>query len=145
MISSPYLERHLDTAGLKLAVQRTIKFLEKKTREFDAIAFRGMSGALVAPSVATALGKNLLMVRKEHSHSTMNVEGFYGTPQRYIIVDDFISMGSTCKEIITQVSNFCDENTCVGIALYNNSGRSRSELQVNGDSFQCWPTDEVEL
>ena len=45
--------------------------------ECDAIAFRGMSGALVGPMVALELGKEFIMVRKRNanSHSSYMVEG----------------------------------------------------------------------
>lgn len=148
MIHSQYLEKHLDTAGLKLAIERTTEFLRIKTEEFDAIAFRGMSGALVAPSVAAALGKNLLMIRKEQSHSDMNVEGFYGITQRYVIVDDFISSGETCRTIIAKVKRFDKSNICIGIVLYNNLGRDRTSLIIPTDfdegarAVPCWATDE---
>ena len=148
MVRSQYLENHLDTAGLKLAIQRTTKFLRAKKKDFDAIAFRGMSGALVAPAVSANLGKNLLMIRKEQSHSEMNVEGFIGNPQRYVIIDDFISSGDTCYTIIREVKKFDKDNTCVGIALYNNAYRDRKILDISdADTDEqnlyvpCWPTD----
>src|SRR4051812_10409313 len=57
--------------------------------DFDAIAFRGLSGALFAPTVAMKMGKTLIAVRKKSTiHSSRIVEGDYNA-RRYIILDDF--------------------------------------------------------
>src|ERR1017187_8038151 len=61
--------------------------------KFDAIAFRGMSGALIAPALALKLDKTLLMVRKPKvqgdpngAHSSEMVEGDVAA-RTYVIVD----------------------------------------------------------
>jgi len=69
---------------------------------FDTIAFRGMSGALIAPIVADKLNKSLTLVRKqevdEHkSHAEYPVEGALFVD--YVIVDDFTNSGRTLREI----------------------------------------------
>jgi hypothetical protein len=77
------------------------------TKKFGSIAFRGMSGAMIAPSVADALGKSLIAVRKqgESSHASVNVEAESGIEPGYIIVDDFISTGATIDAIIDTIAN----------------------------------------
>lgn len=90
----------------------------------DAIAFTGMSGALVAPRVASLLDLPMLMVRKAHdgSHSNYRVEGFVGS-QCYVIVDDFVSSGATVEGIcdcIAVAQHFlCKRALCAGTVQYN--------------------------
>jgi len=86
--------------------------------KFDSIAFRGMSGAIVAPLVAMKLKKNLLMVRKSGitSHSGNKVEGF-SKSKRYIIVDDFIESGETAAHIYYEVKDFAPKAECVGMLV----------------------------
>ncbi len=91
--------------GRKSIIQDTIDFLRPRADQFDAIAFCGMSGALVAPSVADALDKHLIMVRKADDgsrHSSLPVEGIL--EGRYLILDDFISSGRTVKFIMAQIA-----------------------------------------
>lgn len=100
-VISNYLHQGLDCVELQKRINATVVFLQRRSQKFDAIAFRGMSGALVAPAVAARLKKNLLMVRKatDSNHSSLSVEGFNGAPQRYVIIDDFIFTGATVREI----------------------------------------------
>jgi hypothetical protein len=103
---------------------------------FDAIAFRGMSGALVAPIVGYLLGKPVVLVRRgENSHSKYLVEGLHEV-NRYIIIDDLISSGTTINTILQMMRNrheseFLTPHECVGIFLYN-SGRMSSFTTEDG-------------
>ena len=74
--------------------------------EFDTIALRGMSGALMAPILSIILGKPFTMVRKEGegSHSSLPIEGCISF-QTYVIVDDFVVSGETAR-------------ICIGILQY---------------------------
>ena len=87
--------------------------------DFDAIAFRGMSGALIAPAVALKLDKTLLMVRKpragneDDSHSYEHVEGD-AAARRYVILDDFIATGRTIKAITEEIKRFAPTAICIG-------------------------------
>jgi len=91
--------------------------------KFDAIVFRGMSGALVAPIVAYLLKKPVVLVRKDkNTHSTYWVEGLHEV-NRYIVIDDLICTGKTMNEILTKMSerhaaSFKTPHECVGIFLY---------------------------
>src|ERR1039458_774894 len=61
-----------------------------RDQEFDAFAFSGMSGALVAPILANILCKELIMVRipgTPRCHSKLPVEGYCGS-KRYVLVED---------------------------------------------------------
>lgn len=121
-IHSSYLRKFLEPDKLKDHIRMACVALSDW--DFDAIAFRGMSGALIAPPVALALGKTLIMVRKpdEDSHAIRwsipkenhLVEGDAGA-RTYIIVDDFISSGRTKEAIIEAVKNFAPHARCLGL------------------------------
>lgn len=93
--------------------------------KFDAIAFRGLSGALVAPSIAIMMNKHLLAVRKtgDTDHSKYRVEGYMGCP--YIIVDDLIESGETMETIIDAVGSFPE-----AIFLWNTSKETPFNYQA---------------
>jgi adenine/guanine phosphoribosyltransferase-like PRPP-binding protein len=87
--------------------------------DFDAIAFRGLSGALVAPIVAMEMDKTLLAVRKtiEDCHSGLMVEGDYAA-RRYLILDDMISTGQTVHDIIKEIRIAIPYAKCLGVLPY---------------------------
>lgn len=143
--------QHLSTAltplKLRKAVAVSVKFL--KTKNFDAIAFRGLSGALFAPILAMRLNKTLLAVRKgEDSHSSQMVEGDFGA-KRYIIVDDFIAGGSTVYNIMKEIHSEVKHAECVGFFGYNRAwedvtvsgwrevGELDAEIQCHGTLYEC--------
>lgn len=125
-IISHYLETVIDPKKLPQTIKRMVKELKPYADRFDAIAFTGMSGTLVAPAVALKLKKSFLMVRKTEklgSHSAYTVEGDMST-QRYLILDDQISTGTTVIDILKKISeceSFDKPPKCVGVALYNDS------------------------
>lgn len=74
----------------------------------DAIAIRGMSGALVGGALSAATGIPLLCIRKgRQSHSYCRVEGVVNADDKgvmnYVIVDDLICSGGTVNAIIRDV------------------------------------------
>jgi len=92
--------------------------------DFDAIAFRGLSGALVAPIVAMQMGKTLIAVRRrnESRHTTHLAEGDLGA-RRYVILDDFICSGDTVRAIVSGIeAEFTDGGLsvpeCIGVLQY---------------------------
>lgn len=93
--------------------------------DFDTIVGRGMSGALVIPSLARALDKHWLMVRKpsENSHTWRETEGTLG--ERWIFVDDFVESGATrdaCKQAVaTLIADERASTTFVGTYTYEYS------------------------
>lgn len=109
-VGDGYLSSALTTKGLNAAKLRVLRLIRENGLKFDAVAFRGVSGALVAPLVAAALKKNLIVVRKdnEEAHSFARVEGLIGFDRgklnldgfRYILVDDFIGYGSTVLAVV---------------------------------------------
>lgn len=63
---------------------------------FATMAGTGMSGALVVPILARAMGKNFVILRKpgdRHHHGDEIAEGTIGGP--WLFVDDGIATGST--------------------------------------------------
>lgn len=102
-------------------VARKIRNLQKKLK-FDAIAFRGASGAGIAYCVSMPTGIPLIYVRKEKSHGN-DIEGPGHDVRSYIILDDFIDTGKTIKVILNKLSKprptAVDMPECVGICLYS--------------------------
>ena len=119
VVDSEYLS--LGGKDVQDSVKRVLSTIKKNKIRFIAIAFRGVSGALVAPAVAAALGKNLVLVRKrsERRHTIRNVEG--ETNGNYIIIDDFLETGRTCKTIISEIAKVdkgSRKRRRVGVILY---------------------------
>lgn len=103
LIVGYYLRNCFDTHKLRQYIALTVKKLRPHAKKFDSIAFRGMSGSLVAPAVAAKLRKHLIMVRKnDQNHSGATVEG-YGLSKAYIIIDDFVDSGATVATIIKEI------------------------------------------
>ena len=101
------------------SVSWVIRVLEEHEDEFDTIAFRGMSGAVIAPTVAYFMNKPMVLVRKsgDSTHSSCVLEGCGTEVERYVIVDDMVSTGATVREIQTQMWDRANAK-CVGIVLY---------------------------
>ena len=92
-----------------------------KDVEFDTFVGRGLSGALVAPLLARAMGKWFAIARKpctEGDHSGQTIEGSMG--DRWVFVDDLICSGNTFRKAYNDVlaAKDCE---CVGIYLYGTS------------------------
>jgi len=108
----------------------------------QAIAFRGFSGAMVAPIVAYKLGLNPIGIRKpnEGSHggstkSRLTLEGH--RVERYVIVDDFVLSGDTVRKIIGD--ELTRGMTVLGVFCYSWE-ESRSSPQTRGLAVKlpCW-------
>ena len=121
-IKSEYLDDVFYLAKLNAFLEKAVPLVEKY--DFQAFAFRGISGALVAPILAHKTQKTLIVVRKprekEHSHSMSPVEGDRAA-NRYIIVDDFQSTGQTVNSIIRGISIFNPIAQCLGTLFYRES------------------------
>jgi len=137
---SSYLGAVLTPDGLRDAaakVSRRIEQLEaEKGYKIDAIAFRGMSGALVGPMAATFLNKGMLLVRKpgDGSHSDYTVEGMI-LARKYVIVDDFVSTGVTVSAIRAEIVKY-SVAVLVGVIAYRTHGSEVYEKCLT-------PTDKV--
>lgn len=70
--------------------------------EYDTMIGTGLSGSLVIPVLARALGKHFAIIRKEPSaHTSAQFEGEIG--DRWIFVDDFIATGLTMSIVLRTV------------------------------------------
>jgi adenine/guanine phosphoribosyltransferase-like PRPP-binding protein len=124
-IGSMYLSKLTRTKNLRERIQLAVRALKEWDQHFDAVAFSGMSGALIAPGVALRMNKEMIMVRKpaalsnrRDSHSDHWVEGDIAA-RSYIIVDDFIDSGKTRDYIRRKISEVgCDANF-VGVLQVN--------------------------
>jgi len=115
---SPYMKKSIRTKELKSCIRLAIRAL--KHWKFDTIAFRGISGALLSAPIALALNKNMIIVRKpsDSSHSVTQyhhkVEG-NANARSYIIVDDFVSSGTTMETIQEEVKKFAPKAKFIGL------------------------------
>jgi hypothetical protein len=93
-IKAHYMERVYDLPALVADARRDLAGVE-----FDTLVGRGLSGALVIPRLADALGVKWLLVRKpeDGSHSGKKAEGELG--RKWLFVDDLICTGSTLREV----------------------------------------------
>jgi len=126
---STYLQSVFEPHYFKRVVQDIIKILNPLKNSFDVIAFKGMSGSLVAPTVAMKLDKRLVMVRKktDRSHSGMDTEG-YKMANRVVFLDDCISSGETICSLFSDLvksRRVLDDQyplpKIVAVVLYNDS------------------------
>lgn len=99
---------------------RLLKEVDART-PFQAMAFRGMSGALLVQPLAMRLDKNLIMVRKpnDDSHTMYGSASGMRDAEKYIIVDDFQTYGGTARAIVAAVKNFAPQAECLGIFEVN--------------------------
>jgi orotate phosphoribosyltransferase-like protein len=111
-----------------------------KSHKFDTIAFSGMSGAIIAPAIALAMNKALVLVRKkgDSTHSDYEVEGNCEA-KRYVIVDDFIETGKTRDYIKERMSFFAPRSKFIGLLAV--SDISERKLEDLG-SKQKYPLNE---
>jgi len=137
---SEYLEVVLDYGrkNSNRMIQKLLKAMRKI--KFDAIAFRGVSGSLMAPILAYKLKKGLIVVRKgnESTHSSYVVEGTIDNRHtKYVIVDDLILTGETIENIMSEIDKEVDNHffvdgrmKCVGVFLYaqNKMGLKKSGM-----------------
>ncbi len=124
---------YLTTILVPKALNKVINTLKRLIVErvgldnFDAIAYRGMSGAGVATALGFLLNKPLIMVRKpnqESAHTTAKAEGVLSA-ERIIIVDDLIATGNTILKMVKTIGEegVRDRLKVVAIFLYNDSDK----------------------
>lgn len=82
----------------------------------DTLVGRGLSGTLVVPRLADALGLAWLIVRKpeDDSHSDEDAEGHIG--RKWLFVDDFLSSGNTMRLTISAVSKLTTERKAYSVS-----------------------------
>jgi orotate phosphoribosyltransferase len=115
-----YLDTVLRPKGLQETAREIVKMIKESKIQFDSIAFTGMSGTLVAPTVALRLRKNPVVIRKttESTHSSCLIEAMAEIGD-YIIIDDFRSSGRTLTRIIDAMNGIgITPDQCKGVFLY---------------------------
>ena len=126
MSQTCYLQPIFDKGSRTRAINYVLKTLSNI--EHDAIAFSGMSGALIASIIADRTGKGLIMVRKakDCSHSFLTVEStaYAKSIVKYVVIDDLIVTCRTVNRIIQHVEEDSinynhSEMVCVGVLLYS--------------------------
>jgi hypothetical protein len=147
-----YLTAALDRNQANIVIKAMVKLIKASQIEFDAIAFRGMSGALIAPIIAYKMNKPIIMVRKKGgSHSSSTIEG-YKNAKTYIVIDDFVCGGDTIKTIINTIFDG-DSNgdfkgaIPVGIFLYRSSCDTQIRFYTLGfveHSVKCFSFHAVD-
>jgi adenine/guanine phosphoribosyltransferase-like PRPP-binding protein len=131
-IHGTYLCSVIDRESRKSVIRRMVKLIKDSKVQFDAIAFRGASGALIAPIIADRLNKKLIMVRKEHSHSWCEVEGDK-LGKTYIIIDDCVESGETIRAMVSKLHKeyHFRHYKCVGVFLYLHCNREAKSSIVD--------------
>ena len=114
-----YLESYIIPELLADTINKATMALKVHDTEFDAIAFSGLSGLLVGPTVALLTGKTMIAVRKPsdmdgNCHSTNLVEGDHGA-RSYIIVDDFVCSSNTMKRIKKAIFDWAPDMRYAGM------------------------------
>jgi adenine/guanine phosphoribosyltransferase-like PRPP-binding protein len=155
-VYTDYLQRVYSKKLFAKTIKKTITLVKQlqKQHKFTAIAFSGSSGAALAFPVAYATGLSLIHARKRDSSHWVEdnsrckggiVEGTLGA-KKYIIIDDFISSGTTVDRILRDVNaaykyrGFAYVPKCVAIVVYS-TGSGRSTFQ--GVPVKCSATVKV--
>lgn len=111
-----------------------------KDVDFDTLVGTGFSGSIVIPSLALALGKNFVLIRKETDdshHGKGRLVGELG--EKWIFVDDFVSSGTTRMRVIDKVEEAARradiDTELVGQYMYMNYSET-------GQAFEpCQPVE----
>jgi orotate phosphoribosyltransferase-like protein len=126
--ASGYVAESRDVTAFRAAAKKLAEVLPGLMKELNAtvIAVRGKSGVSMAFALLMLADFHIVTVRKpgENSHGD-NIEGVsYDCVDRefsrYIILDDFVGSGATCKAIVDALANEVDGNdaVCAGIVEY---------------------------
>jgi orotate phosphoribosyltransferase len=105
--------------------------------QFDTLVGTGLSGALVVPTLARALGRHWMIIRKENDHSHAVAQGngrAVGTiGSKWIFVDDLVCTGHT-RELVKDVIEALGEDTqYVGTYVYGVGEWSAIGFTLAGD------------
>lgn len=100
-----------DLSDMAVVATRTTKALRERREEFDSIAVRGMSGALIGSIVSVRLKKPLVVVRKpgEEAHGSGLAVNAGNVGKRVLFLDDFVSTGRTKRAVIEVIEKLGGE------------------------------------
>ncbi len=158
VIQSSYLGFFLRHRDKKKVIQEICRHITNRQLDFDTIAFRGVSGGLVAPAVAYELGKEVLIVRKETTHhSSFMVEGNM-TARKIFIIDDFLCSGKTALSIIDNIvtamrhfsrnlydGDYTNDKDAPNIVLERHAWTQQLEFKVTFIGIGCYAYEPKEL
>lgn len=100
---SHYLGIIFDNGKYINVIDDLIMAITESKIKYDAIAFRGVSGAAVGFPLSYLLKKPIICLRKAgSSHCPYPYEGVVGV-KSYIIVDDFVDTGKSIKDIVEMI------------------------------------------
>lgn len=96
-----------------------------KDKDFDTIVGTGFSGGIVIPTLALALGKQFVLIRKEDDDSHHGGGLMLGNlGERWIFVDDFVSTGTTRTRVLEKIKKGATDDyhdtEYVGDYMYQN-------------------------
>lgn len=143
LISCTYFPEPFTDHGLRGVVADATSVLAPL--EFDTVVATGVSGLTVAPALAYAMDKHLLIVRKadDQSHHGAGVDGLVGRlGERWIFVDDFIGSGSTLARVLSKVTERVHRAVFVGAYLYQPPLFGQGDGFLNPDELFKQLTDD---
>lgn len=130
-----YMDEACSVTGLDQIVANAQEWLEPV--DFDTLVGTGLSGSLVVPPVAMALGKHFVIVRKpkDGSHHNGPMVGWLG--ERWVFLDDFTSLGRTRTRVLTEIAKAAlavgHETEHVGDYYYQGHGSFTRPEEVSLD------------
>lgn len=111
--------------------------------DFDTLVGTGFSGGVVIPSLALAMGKKFVLIRKEADdshHGKGRLLGQLGN--RWIFVDDFVASGETRSRVIEKIGQakevYSSNSELVGQYMYcgwNDELGDYGRFDVRGDHW----------
>lgn len=111
--------RHEYVTGV---INKIIELLREYQIDFDTIAHRGISGAMIAPVIAYLMNKEQIVVRKNQGNGTASsrwVEG-YVHAKKFIVIDDLVSSGRSFEDTVFAVHALTRGNAeFQGLVLYD--------------------------
>jgi hypothetical protein len=139
-MASEYIKTAITLADRKTIIKDLTALIKGSKIDFDAIALRGLSGAMIAPVIADKLNKPLIICRKDDGHhSNLSIE-YADKFGDFIIIDDLISSGDTICHImkmiddewkkLVQKDGAIKRPRCVGIFLYNSWWDTETKIYV---------------
>jgi orotate phosphoribosyltransferase-like protein len=138
-MAASYIKRAFDPVLLRRIALETYQVMRSVGAE--VVVVRGLSGTVVATTMAALFNTPFAIVRKpnESSHSSFGLEvhtvfseeTFNNETYRdWIIVDDLISTGTTIREIKDKVDSSVIKGICKGIVLYANENSTQRNAVV---------------
>lgn len=109
-MTSTFSTSYMDDAvfGLPYVIDTAKERLEDV--DFDTLVGTGFSGGIVIPTLALALNKKFVLIRKENDdshHGKGRLLGELG--RKWIFVDDFVSSGRTRSRVMRKISDAARE------------------------------------